>query len=454
MLSCATGRSPVGMTRPRSRRAAGAAGVGRSRLNAPRARRFAGATSGLLLVAAALLAAPVLHAQGTLLYFWAEGCSACDRAKPFLRRLEATHPALRIERLEISENPANMDTLRDAVRRYGVAKPFLPLFFYGDRFWVGYSEQQAREIEAAVAQPPGAPPPAAAEPARIKVPLLGSVEADTLSAWAATALIALVDGFNPCSLWVITFLLAVIVHTGSRGRVFAVGVTFLAVSASLYGAVVLGLFKAALLARFVGPIRAAIALLALVFAAINIKDYFWFKRGLSLTISEGGRSAIAESVRRIMRRRASVPAMLAATAVMAAGVTLMELPCTAGLPVLWTQIMARGGIDGALFVALLVLYLLVFLADEIGVLALAVVTLRQARLQERGGRLLKLLGGTVMASLAVGLLVDPEQAGDFLGVLAAFGAALAAAILIHSLTALAARTRKSRLPPDRGSPSS
>jgi thiol-disulfide isomerase/thioredoxin len=392
----------------------------------------------------ALLAAgiaPRIDAQTPpmLRYFWAEGCGACTRAKPFLERLQAAHPGLKIERYEVTTTPANWTLLQDAIDRYGVTRPTLPLFFYGEQFWVGFTEQVAGEIEQAVSVGSPASGPVSRS---VVLPLLGSIDLDTLTAWAATALIALVDGFNPCSLWLLTFLLAVVVHTGSRGRIMAVGLAFLGVSASVYGAFMLGLFHAALLAASLGVVRIAVVVLALVFAAINIKDYFWLRKGPSLTISDGQKPAIGARVREIMRRKGSLPAMVAATAVMAAGVTLMELPCTVGLPIMWTQMMARAGVGGGVFAALLALYLLIFLADELAVLAVAAVTLRQARLQERHGRLLKLLAGTVMASLGFALLAAPERAGTLLGALVAFAAALVAAALIHSLATLAARYRR------------
>ena len=330
----------------------------------------------------------------------------------------------------------------EAVDRLEVHRPSVPMFVLGDRYWVGFSDQIAAEIEQGVQSTAEADGAAEAVPGALTLPLLGVVDLQGLSAGASTAVIALVDGFNPCSLWVVTFLLGVVVHTGSRGRVLAVGLTFLATSGALYGAFLAGLFQAAMLVGSVGLIRTLVVAVALVFAAINIKDYFWFRKGPSLTISDRHKAGLAGKVREIMRRRASAPAMLAATAAMAAAVTLMELPCTAGLPVLWAQIMARSGVTGASFAALLALYLLIFVADELAVLAVAAVTLKQARLDERRGRLLKLLAGAVMAGLAVALLVAPEQAGGMLGTLVAFGAAVAVTAVIHGLTILSRRLRR------------
>ena len=377
-----------------------------------------------------------------LLFFYAEGCSVCARAKPFLERLQADHPDLSIERYEISRDRANIGRMIEAVDRLQVPRPSLPMFILGERYWVGFTDQLASEIEQAVSKPPGGQGGRGVVAGTLTLPLVGVVDLRTLSVGASTAVIALVDGFNPCSLWVITFLLGVVVHTGSRGRVLAVGLTFLATSGALYGAFILGLFQVALLAGSVRVIRTVVVAVALGFAAINIKDYFWFGKGPSLTISDRNKSSLAERVREIMRRRSSALAMVAATAAMAAAVTLMELPCTAGLPVVWTQMMASSGITGAAFAALLALYLLIFVADEFGVLAVAALTLKQARLDEKHGRLLKLLAGAVMTSLAIALLVAPGQAGGVVGTLAAFGAAAAVTAVVHGTATLFDRLRR------------
>lgn len=99
---------------------------------------------------------------------------------------------------------------------------------------------------------------------------------------------------------------------------------------------------------------------------------------------------------------------LAVTVVFAAGAALVELPCTAGFPVIWTKLLTEAAIGGAGFAVLLAAYLLVYLSVEMLVVAMALVTMRITRLQEAHGRDLKLVGGMVMAAMAVVLLVDPS----------------------------------------------
>ncbi|TVR62650.1 MAG: thioredoxin, partial [Gemmatimonadales bacterium] len=257
----------------------------------------------------------------------------------------------------------------------------------------------------------------------------------------ATALIAFVDGFNPCSLWVLGVLLAMIMGTGSRRRIAAVGLTFLLVTATIYGAFIAGVFAAMTVLEQIGWIQVAVAILALGFGLINVKDFLAFKRGPSLTIPDRFKPRIYRGGRAIREER-SLPATLAITVALAAGVALVELPCTAGFPVIWTTLVAEAGVQGAGFVSLLLLYVGVYLSVEIVILVGAVVTLKATRLQERQGRTLKLFGGMLMMALGVVLLVDPSLMESLTGSLAVVAGATAASLVALVLDAKLRRGSK------------
>ncbi|MFO8076279.1 MAG: hypothetical protein R6T85_09195 [Egibacteraceae bacterium] len=292
-------------------------------------------------------------------------------------------------------------------------------------------EPEARAAEAAGETDAPAPEAAGGDgrSARVGLGPFGEVELAGQPLLAATALIALVDGFNPCSLWVLTVLLAMILHTRSRARVAAVGLTFLLVTATVYGVFIAGLFAAFAVAGFADPVRFGVAALALAFAAVNIKDYVAFKQGVSLTIPDRFKPRIYRGGRSV-REDKPLPIVLAITVALAAGVALIELPCTAGLPLVWTGLVSDAGVDGAGFVGLLAVYLVVYLGIEIVLLLAALVTLASVRLDEARGRVLKLIGGAVMAAIAVVLIVDPSVMESFAGSLGVIGAALGVAAVV------------------------
>jgi hypothetical protein len=274
----------------------------------------------------------------------------------------------------------------------------------------------------------------------IDVPLLGEVDVQGRSLALTTVFIALVDGFNPCSLWVLTVLLALVLHTGSRRRVAFIGGTFLVVTTLIYGLFIVGIYSALSFVGALGWIRGVVAVFALTFGLVNVKDYLWFKVGPSLTIADEHKPGIFRRARGLVRPGISLPAAMVGAGVMAAGVALVEIPCTAGFPVIWSDLVNAAGASRATFAVLLGLYLLIYLFDELLVFGAAVVTMRVTKLQERHGRVLKLVGGMVMITIAVTILVAPEAMDSPTGVLRVFGAALAASALVAAIDRIVRKT--------------
>jgi hypothetical protein len=165
---------------------------------------------------------------------------------------------------------------------------------------------------------------------------------------------------------------------------------------------------------------------------VSVKDYFAFKKGLSFTIRDSSKPGIYRRMRAAAGQHDLLPA-LAATVTLAVGVSLLETPCTAGFPVLWTGLLAANGVQAAEAAMLFVLYMLPFLIDEFIVFGVAVVTLRATKMQERHGRLLKLVAGTTMLALAGTVLIRPETMNDPVEATLVFVAAFAVTALVHLL---------------------
>ncbi|MFW6013518.1 MAG: hypothetical protein ACOC82_05055 [Candidatus Bipolaricaulota bacterium] len=384
--------------------------------------------------------------QVMIYFFWSEGCNYCERQKPLLEDLQKRFPEVKVEDRNINESRENRDLLVEMREAYGKDIRGVPATFIGDEAWMGYTEDIGQEIEAKVQSciekgctdpltrvKEEANVPTSEEQSRqrtLNLPFVGSVDFSNMSVIGSTALIAFVDGFNPCSLWVLTFLLGILVHTRSRKQILLVGLTFLFVTATTYGLFILGLFSAF---QYIGQllwIRLVVALLAFTFGVVSVKDYFWLDRGISFTIPDSIKPKLGEKIRDVMNKTGSPLATLGGTALMALGVTLVELPCTAGFPVIWTGLMSGQDVGGYLFTVLFLLYILIYLLLELIIFAASAVTLRSSRLQETQGRFLKLIGGNLMLVLGGSFLFAPQVMYDMSGVGMVFGVALIATLLM------------------------
>ncbi|MCJ7695965.1 MAG: hypothetical protein MUO40_11150 [Anaerolineaceae bacterium] len=365
-----------------------------------------------------------------LYVFWGNGCAHCEDAKPMLKELDDTYPNLRIRSFEIwySEKNAALFTQMADFFNLPEGGRGTPTFFLNDLYWVGFSDAIEDEIKANVqsCNQTGCPdagggimPGATGEMSKpgeiikdtseiITIPLIGKFDLSKQSVWISTILIAIVDGVNPCSIWVLTMLLALTLHTGSRKKVIIIGAIFLTVTAIIYALFIAGLFTILSVVSFIGWIQVVMALMALFFGVINMKDYFWYKEGVSLTIKDDKKPGIFQRMRKLVDASQSFWGLAGATVVMAAGVSLIEFSCTAGFPVLWTNLLVSQKTTAGMFVALLILYMLIYQLDEMVIFFASVFTLKASRMEEKHGRILKLIGGSLMLTLAFVMLVNPS----------------------------------------------
>ncbi|MBD1399736.1 thioredoxin [Pelovirga terrestris] len=375
-----------------------------------------------------------------ILYFWGIGCPFCERLRPQLEQLAADYPQVQLRDFEVYYDRANQQRFLEATSKYGIDSHSVPLTLIGERYWIGYREHFPDEMRGELEKLLGLQSGAEAAPTTaadtISVPLFGDINVGTMPLLLTTVLIAFVDGFNPCSLWLLTILLGILLHTRSRRKIIVVGLAFLLTTAAGYGAFMLGLLNVFLYVGYVVWIKIVVGLLALTFAVVNIKDYFWFQQGVSFTISDKHKPGIFKRMRNIIHQDMSTAGMVGATIIMALGVTLVELPCTAGFPVIWSNIAAQQGVTGIEFALLFVIYLTIYLGVEIAILATAVITLKKSVFEEKHGRILKLISGVIMLVLAYGIVFAYDTLGSLGGVLGLFGAAaviIAIVLILHRI---------------------
>lgn len=411
--------------------------------------------------------------------FWGDGCPHCASEKPFLEELAANNPLIELKLFEVWYDDANQKLFQDMAKAYGFEPSGVPTTFIGDTYFVGYSDVIQSQISETIDQclaegcpdagarltsagPSGGglntpevtgtnnPTQAVTNPSGqsgqqtagqaaeqinpenhvIDVPLLGRIDLDAQSLALSTLLISFVDGFNPCSLWVLSMLMALVIHTGSRKKILIIGMIFLTVTAGIYALFIAGVFSVLKVISFSGWIQVVVALVAFVFAIINIKDYFWFQEGVSLTISDKNKGGLLKKMRRVLDASDNIWGLIGATVVLAAGVSLVEFSCTAGFPVLWSNLLTAHNVSFATFFGLLLLYMIIYQLDEMVIFGTVVVTLKASRLEERQGRILKLIGGSLMLTLAIVMLINPAIMNQLSTSLLVFGIAFGFAMLV------------------------
>jgi hypothetical protein len=362
--------------------------------------------------------------------FTRPGCGKCTLAKAWLATLQGRYPALETATFDLATDAAARGRLAALVQRHRTAGTSVPVIHVANRIVVGFDQADTSgpRIEAllepwsrpcrepvglmaeplpAVGEPIDAFAPAADEETAIEVSLFGRIDSERLGMPLFTIVIGLIDGFNPCAMWILLLLLSILVNVRDRTRIILIAGTFVVVSGIAYFA-----FMAAWLHVFdwigyLRPVQVTLALLAIGIGLVHVKDFFAFQKGVTLSIPQSAKPGIYRRIQRIVTAE-NLPAALLGTFTLAVLVNMVELLCTAGLPALYTNILSRQGLTLAGQYAYLGLYILAYMFDDAIMVATVVWSFSKFRLQETGGRWLKLVSGLAILLLGLVMLLRPE----------------------------------------------
>jgi len=271
----------------------------------------------------------------------------------------------------------------------------------------------------------------------IHFPLIGTVDASKMALPVLTVAIAGLDGFNPCAFFVLFTLLGMLVHVHSRGRMVLVGGIFVFFSGFIYFIFMAAWLNIFLLSGEIKAITFAAGAVALVIAVINIKDYFYFKQGVSLSIPDAAKPKLFDRMRKLLKA-SSLASIIAGTIVLAMAANAYELLCTAGFPMVFTRVLTLHKLSPATYYLYLVFYNVVYVIPLATIVAIFTITLGSKKLSEHQGQILKLVSGTMMLYLALVILIKPALLSN-LGIAAGL---LAAALATAGIIILLSKTKK------------
>ena len=362
--------------------------------------------------------------------FVRQGCPHCAKAEIFLHTLQKEQAALKIVIHDVSKEPSALERLQELAKNQGISSVRVPAFQVRGQLLIGYTDETSsgQLIRDVLAQTPviqktqvsaagceadeqalsceaNPSPKTAPAPQTFAVNFLGQkLTLEEVGLPLFTMAMGLLDGFNPCSLWVLLLMIALLAPMNNRPRMLAIAGTFVLVEGLAYF-----VFMAAWLNMFllIGLSRASeiiIALIALIAGLINLKDFWRFGWGVSLSIPDAAKPKIYSRIRNILQAKNMTAAIIGAI-VLAVLVQVVEFMCTSGFPALYTRILTLKQMDTVSYYGYLLLYNLVYMLDDLIILSIGVITLSQHRLQEKEGRWLKLISGLTMVGLGIYLLV-------------------------------------------------
>lgn len=344
-------------------------------------------------------------------FFYSAICPHCAKEKEFLKGLKDKYPEIEIKEYELIYHPETQKILKDFYEKYQVPKREwgrVPVTFTPTKYFIGFNEQIAKDIENCIKECLVGEEPT---PQKIKIPIFGEIDISKMSLPVLTLTLGALDGLNPCAMWVLLFLIALLINTRSRKRMWLIGGTFILASGIVYYLILSAWLNLFLAISYVNLTRILIGVFALGLGVWQIRNFVEYKG--ACPIAEGDkfkgkiRNGLMEQAKRIVSSPLT-PAILIGTILLALGINLVEFFCSAGLPAIYTRVLALNPIGTLSYYLYLLLYTFIFMLDDLIIFSVAVITLSKIGFTEKYNYWATLIGGLLISALGILLIFKPE----------------------------------------------
>lgn len=364
-----------------------------------------------------------------LYLFYGKGCPHCAAEEEALVDIQAEFPSLHIYTYETWYNTENQVKLEQVGKILKKNITNVPLTVIGNKYFVGYSESIKQEIIDAIklhiahdyedkvgvklgvldnknVNNGGGVHKIHENKKTFTLPVIGEIDAKSVSLPLISIFVGLIDGFNPCAMWVLLFLVGMLINMKDKKKSWWIGITFLVASAITYLFFMLAILN---ITTYIGNViymRYLIATVALIGGILSIKSGVKKETGCEV-IDEKKRKKFVHQIKDIIKQQ-SLPLAIVGVAILAISVNMVDALCSAGLPAIFMQILALNNLSTFQYAIYIFLYLLFFLIVDIIVFIIAMKTLNVRVVSNKFGKLSHIVGGTILLIIAILMVLKPE----------------------------------------------
>jgi len=356
--------------------------------------------------------------------FYGETCPHCEAEMEYLNTIEDEYN-INLIKYEIWNNNKNAALMRLVAEKYGVTVRGVPFTIIGNNVLTGFGEDTPNLIIEAIEKYDFSEESIIGKIIKgenteeekgsevvsntIKIPFIGEINLKTLSLPILSMVVGAVDGFNPCAMWVLLFLISMLIGMKNKKRMWILGSTFLIISALIYFLFLLTWFN---VITFLGSIKwfqLAIAIVAIIGGIINLKSYIKTRKEADgcTVVEESKRKTTFAKIKKIVNEKSFIIAFIGVIG-LALSVNVFELACSAGLPVVFIQTLAVNDITNTQYIIYLLIYIFFYLLDDMLIFFIAMISLKVTAFSTKYGKLSHLIGGVLMLLIGLLLIFKPE----------------------------------------------
>ncbi len=348
-------------------------------------------------------------------FFYGDGCEHCAKEEKFLDEIIKKYENnVRVFRYETWYDNHNKNLMLSVKKILGKNENIsVPFTVIGKESYSGYNDYVGEKIESQLRKylelDLDDNNSNIVDENKEEIPLLGRVDVKEVSILLVAIILGLVDGFNPCAMWVLLFLINMLFDMKNKKRMLFLGMSFLFVSSLVYFLSMLGLTT--VFSMISMPlIRSLIGIVAVIIGFYNLKKYLNIKKSDNEgchVVDSTKRKKIFNRIRKFTTEKNLWLAFLGVVT-LAISVNLVELACSTVFPATFAEILAINEITGISRILYLLVYTLFYMLDDMIVFVIAVCTLSIATASSKYGKYSSLVGGIIMLIMGLLLIFKPE----------------------------------------------
>lgn len=351
--------------------------------------------------------------------FYGEECPHCEEEQKYLNEIEQYYD-INIVKYEVWHNEENAKLLTEVKNKLNVNNQYVPFTVIDNLGLTGFNSNTKVQIEnrikyclknecndilkdnCVIEEP-------CDESSNFTLPILGEIDAKKVSLPIVSIVLGFLDGFNPCAMWILIFLISLLISTGDTKKMKILGITFLLTSGIIYFLFMMAWLNISIQINKIIIIRNIIAIIAIIAGIYNLIKYFNERKkdvGCSVT-NKKQRTLIMKRIRHYVSENNIGIAMLGIIT-LAVTVNLIEAACSAGLPLLYTQILTLNELNNFEYLLYVIIYIIFFLIDDIVIFFIAVKSSKIIGISGKYTKYSHLIGGIIMALIGLLLIFKPE----------------------------------------------
>lgn len=349
----------------------------------------------------------VYDGKVNIYFFHKTSCPHCKKEGKLLDSLEEKYENINIYRFEVSGDSQNAEYLDEVKKLFDETSGGVPYTVIGTETFLGYNSYVGEKLEKTIQNYLDIKKETEQEKATFNLPIIGKTDAKEVSIPFVAILLGVIDGFNPCAMWVLLFLINMFIDMKDKKKMFILGYAFLFTSALVYFLSMLGI-SVVLNVTAVKQIQILIALVALVAGVLNIRTYIKTRNDTGChVVDDKKRKKMVKRVIKITKQESMLLALIGVIA-LAASVNLVELACSLGFPAIFSEILALNNVTGALRILYLIIYVFFYMIDDLIVFTIAVSTFTIAAKSTKYTKYVNLIAGIIMILIGTLLIFKPE----------------------------------------------